>query len=179
MNPPATLATPRLRLRRPVIADAATIFAEYAQDAQVTRYLMWRPHASLETTRLFIERCLTSWARGTAFPWVITRADDGQLLGMIEARPDGHRVDLGYVLARPYWGRGLTSEAARAVVSWAIGEADVFRVWAVCDVDNRASARVLEKAGLEREGVLRRWLVHPNLGAEPRDCLSYSRVKEP
>jgi len=48
---------------------------------------------------------------------------------------------------------------------------------AVCDVENIASARVMEKAGLSREGVLRRWLVHPNLGPEPRDCYGYARVR--
>ena len=53
----------------------------------------------------------------------------------------------------------------------------VRRVWAVCDIDNRASARVLEKIGFEQEGVLRRWITHPNVGPEPRDALCYSRVR--
>jgi RimJ/RimL family protein N-acetyltransferase len=47
----------------------------------------------------------------------------------------------------------------------------------VCDVDNIASARVMEKAGLTLEGRLRRWLVHPNISDEPRDCLGYARVR--
>ncbi|MBV8911854.1 MAG: GNAT family N-acetyltransferase, partial [Acetobacteraceae bacterium] len=50
-------------------------------------------------------------------------------------------------------------------------------IGAVCDVENRASARVMEKAGLEREAILRRWLVHPNLGEAPRDCFSYAKVR--
>jgi ribosomal-protein-alanine N-acetyltransferase len=53
----------------------------------------------------------------------------------------------------------------------------VFRIGAVCDVDNIGSARVMEKAGLVREGVLRRWLVHPNISDEPRDCFSYARTR--
>jgi len=53
----------------------------------------------------------------------------------------------------------------------------IYRVWATCDVDNVASARLLERVGMEREGVLRRWLVHPNLSEAPRDCLCYSIVK--
>jgi ribosomal-protein-alanine N-acetyltransferase len=51
-------------------------------------------------------------------------------------------------------------------------------VWAVCDVDNLASARVLEKAGMGREGRLRRWVLHPNVSAAPRDCWCYAHVKE-
>jgi RimJ/RimL family protein N-acetyltransferase len=50
-------------------------------------------------------------------------------------------------------------------------------VWATCDVENLASARVLERVGMTREGVLRRWTVYPNLGDTPRDCLCYSIVK--
>jgi ribosomal-protein-alanine N-acetyltransferase len=139
MNPPRTLETERLRLRPPALDDAQAIFGEYAQDPQVTRYLTRRPHDSVETTRTFLRRCVQSWERETAFPWVITHKADGRLVGMIEPRIDGHRVDLGYVLARPSWGQGLATEAARVVVDWALGEPGVFRVWAVCDADNGAS----------------------------------------
>jgi hypothetical protein len=53
----------------------------------------------------------------------------------------------------------------------------IFRVWALCDVDNLASARVMEKVGMQREGILRRWILHPNLSDEPRDVYCYSVVK--
>ncbi len=51
------------------------------------------------------------------------------------------------------------------------------RVWAVCDVENMASKRVMEKAGMKYEGLLKSWLVHPNMGPEPRDCHCLSIVK--
>jgi [ribosomal protein S5]-alanine N-acetyltransferase len=53
----------------------------------------------------------------------------------------------------------------------------VFRIGAVCDVENIGSARVLEKSGFVREGLLRRWLLHPNISDEPRDCFSYACVR--
>ena len=84
---------------------------------------------------------------------------------------------MGYVLARAHWGLGFMSEAARTLVERALAEPDVHRVWAVCDVENRASARVLEKAGMEREGMLRRWAI-ANVSPVPRDCWCYARVKE-
>jgi RimJ/RimL family protein N-acetyltransferase len=86
--------------------------------------------------------------------------------------------NLGYVLGRKFWGQGYMTEAVRAVVDYALAEPEVFRVWAVCDVENAASARVLEKAGMRREGILRRWSMHPNISDEPRDSLCYARVKE-
>src|ERR1700694_979466 len=81
----------------------------------------------------------------------------------LEIRVRGGAVDLGYALSRRCWGQGLMSEALASVVRWALAQPEIFRVWATCDLDNAASARVLERVGMEREGVLRRWLVHPNL----------------
>ena len=62
-------------------------------------------------------------------------------------------------------------------MDWALTEPASYRVWAVYDAEHTASARVLEKIGMEREGVLRRWAVYPNLGPEPRNCWSYVRVE--
>jgi ribosomal-protein-alanine N-acetyltransferase len=96
---------------------------------------------------------------------------------MIDIRMETH-ANLGYVLARPFWNRGYMTEAVVAVSSWALEQEEIARVWAVCDVENIASARVLEKAGFEREGMLERWMVLPNRGTEPRDCYCYGKVKK-
>jgi RimJ/RimL family protein N-acetyltransferase len=69
------------------------------------------------------------------------------------------------------------TEAATSIVDWAIAQPQIFRVWAFCDVENAASARVLEKLGMKYEGILRRWLAHTNISADPRDCLCYAKVK--
>jgi [ribosomal protein S5]-alanine N-acetyltransferase len=177
--PPTRLETPRLFLRQPTPDDAASIYAGYARDPEVTRYVIWQPHPDLDTTRAFVQGCVEAWGQGTRFPWVITTRSPEQLIGMIELRIAGHRADLGYVLARPHWGRGLATEAVRAVVGWALDQPEIHRVWAVCDVENVASARVLEKAGMQREGILRRWLRHPGVSETPRDCLCYARIREP
>jgi ribosomal-protein-alanine N-acetyltransferase len=176
-RPPEEIRTKRLLLRRPRPADAQAIFEEYASDPQVTRYLGWEPNASVEETATFLEERTARWQTGTSFAWVLTRAGEDRPIGMIELRPQGHRAEVGYVLGRKYWNRGYMTEAVRAVVAWALAQPHVYRVWAVCDVENLASARVLEKAGMRREGVLRRWSVHPNLSPEPRDCLCYAIVR--
>ena len=68
------------------------------------------------------------------------------------------------------------TEALSEVAVWALRQPSIFRIGAVCDVDNIGSAQV-EKSGFVREGVLQRWLVHPNISDEPRDCYSYARVR--
>ncbi len=157
--------------------DAAPIFEQYAQDIEVTRYLVWRPHQAIEETHAFLRWCISAWENGSAFPWVLTRREDDHLVGMVEIRIDRYKVELGYLLARPHWGRGYMAEAVQAIIDWALKQNGIYRVWAVCDVENSASARILEKVGMQREGVLRRWSIHPNLSEEPRDCYCYAIVK--
>jgi len=177
VRPPETFETSRLRLRPPKIGDAEGIFLGYASDPKVTRYLTWRPHSDINVTREFLERCIREWERGNSFSWVIELKDNGKLIGMVELTINAHRASLGYVLARPYWSQGYAAEAAGEVVNWAIKHPHIYRVWAVCDVENVASARVLEKIGMRREGILRRFILHPNIDEEPRDCYCYSKVK--
>jgi [ribosomal protein S5]-alanine N-acetyltransferase len=69
------------------------------------------------------------------------------------------------------------TEVLSLAARWGMRQNDIWRIGAVCDVENRASARVMEKAGLAREGILRRWLVHPNISGEPRDCFSYALTR--
>ncbi len=92
---------------------------------------------------------------------------------MVGLHPDGGEAELGFALGRRFWGRGVMTVAVLAVVTWSLGPAELRRVWAACDVENAASARVLEKAGLACEGRRPRFAVHPNLGPEPRDCWLY------
>jgi ribosomal-protein-alanine N-acetyltransferase len=174
---PDRFATARLILRPIAEGDAGDIFTGYAQDPEVVRFLSWRPHRDLSDTEAYIARCLATPPENARTYVLIGRAD-ARLLGAFGLRrPESYRLDCGYVLARPHWGHGLMSEALTAVADWAVRQEAIWRLGAVCDVDNRASARVMEKAGLRREGILRRWIVNPNIGPEPRDCFSYARVR--
>ena len=177
INPPETFQTKRLRLRKPALKDAEVIFSAYAQDAEVTKYLTWHPNRSVEETRDFVRSCLAGWNEGKSFHWVLLRKVPEELLGMVSARVDGHKWELGYVLARAHWSRGYMTEAVKALIGWALNQPSISRVWSVCDIENLASARVMEKAGMRKEGILRRWSVHPNVSREPRDSYCYSVTK--
>ena len=177
MNPPESLPTPRLLLRKPRLTDAEAIFDEYARDPEATRYLLFRPHKDVGQTDEFLRARMANWAGGEELMWGITVKPDDRLVGMIACRFTGHRVDIGYVIARRLWGSGYMSEAVKAVADWVLAQEGIHRIWAVCDTSNRASARVMEKAGMKRERILKRWLEHPNISDEPRDCFVYSRVR--
>lgn len=171
---PDLIETLRLRLRAPELSDAVEMFASYTQDADVARYMVWHPHASLDETRDFAAACVAQWSAGPARSYVITLAASGQFVGMLEARPRSHVVNIGYLLARNHWGQGLMVEAIQAFAAIALQLPGIFRVEATCDVENRPSARALEKSGFLLEGRLARYTVHPNISAEPRDCLIYA-----
>jgi ribosomal-protein-alanine N-acetyltransferase len=172
--PPDEIFTARLLLRKPRVTDAALMFTAYAQDPAVTRYLTWRPHANIAETRSVIDRFLTAWERQEGFCWFLFTNDTGEMIGSIAARPENEGFNLGFLLAHAYWGHGYMPEAIAAVVEWAFTEPWVSRVSAACDMENRASARALEKAGFVPERILHEFSVHPNISSAPRDCFEYA-----
>jgi len=171
---PETFDTERLHVRRLRRGDAPTVFRAWAQDPEVSRYLVWEPHTSIDESVAHAERCEAGWEAGSDYTWIIEDRATEKALGSIAAHVAGHRVGLGYLLVRSVWGRGLMTEAVTALRDVLEDRPEVHRVWAVCDVENVGSARVLEKAGFELEGTLRRWMLHPNVSADPRDALCYS-----
>lgn len=172
------IETERLLLRPPTIDDAVSIFARYGQDPVVSRYMSWKPHRSLSDTHEFLEKLLTGIEKNTALGYLIFAEQTQQLLGSVGGELTGHRLGFGYCLARDAWGKGFATEAANAFVRAAWGIPSLIRVAAMCDVENTASARVLEKIGLTREGILRKYLVLPNLGDSPRDVYMYAAVRD-
>ncbi len=174
---PDTFRTTRLLLRPVAVGDAEAIFDTYAQDEEVARYVIWRPHRNREETQAYIERCVATPST-VERTYMLVGNDDHAVRGAFALRRRApHRLDCGYVLARRWWGQGLMTEALSEVTVWALRQPSIFRIGAVCDVDNIGSARVLEKSGFVQEGVLQRWLVHPNISDEPRNCYSYVRVR--
>jgi len=177
MNPPEQIETKRLILRKPKPEDSQFAFEGWTQDTEVTRFLTWRPHQHLEQTKEFIRRCIIDWDRNWRFPYIITIKEINEVIGMIDPRIEDHKMGIGYGLARSHWGKGYMTEATRAVIDWALQQKEIYRVFATTDVENIGSQRVLEKAGMIPEGILRRYMIHPNISDEPRDCYMYAVVK--
>ncbi|MEK7316194.1 MAG: GNAT family N-acetyltransferase [Candidatus Eisenbacteria bacterium] len=174
---PDRIETARLVLREPRNADAGVLFAAYTQDPAVARYTTWRPHGSMAQTEAFIHNCVDAWSGCARSPYVLTLRPHDEAVGMLEARFQGHVVDIGYVMRRSLWGQGLMSEAIHAMAEAIFEVPRFFRIQATCDVANTASSRALERAGFVREGELDRHTVHPNISDEPRRCYMYARCR--
>ncbi len=167
------LRTHRLVLRRPEKDDAARIFRTFGSDPEVTRFLTWRPHRSIADAEAAIAQRIHRLNDGSEYSWIVQRADHREPIGIVSAWFAGGCAELGFVLARAFWGLGLMTEAVLAVTEWVLTSEDVTRVWATCDLENLASARVLEKTGLIKRGVFEREIVRPNLSPIPRPSLLF------
>jgi len=176
VRPPEVMDLRRLRLRRPRLSDAPAIF-EYANDPEVTRYADWPRSTSIVAVEERLRNRDDEWHSGAEFNWIMTVPPDDRAIGGIACTISGHAAEFGYLVARRLWRNGYATEAACAIVEWIFSLPSIWRLSATCDVENLASTRVLEKAGLTREAILRRAIVRPNLSREPRDAFLYSRVR--
>jgi RimJ/RimL family protein N-acetyltransferase len=177
VSAPERVETERLVLRRPVLADASAIFARYASDPEVTRFLAWPRHITIDDTHIFLKFSDAEWQRWAVGPYLIESRDTGTLLGSTGLDFEtSHRAATGYVLARDAWGHGYATEALHTMVTVA-ADVGVCRVYALCHSEHTASSRVLQKCGFTCEATLRRYAEFPNLRpGEPSDVLCYARI---
>jgi RimJ/RimL family protein N-acetyltransferase len=164
MPPDSSLAIlPRVRLRRMEAADVPALFAIYSH-VEATRYLARPRMTELAHAEEMLSRIEAGYADGTSLQLAIERLADDAFLGVcllfnVVAR--GARAEIGYILGREHWGQGYMAEALPALVAHAFGALDLNRLEADIDPRNTASARVLERLGFRREGLLReRWIVN-------------------
>lgn len=178
--------TDRIVFRPPSVTDADAIFAGWTSRPEATRYLEWATHTDVDQTRAFLAECVGDWQRRPQkrYAWVIARADDPDEapVGMIELNLEGRTASVGYIIAPDHQGQGLATEALSHLVAAALDQPAIRRVYATADVDNAASARVMEKAGMRREGQIGAYASRPNLGGDPaasapRDALLYAAVR--
>ena len=174
---PERLLTERLVLRRPVAGDAAAVFARYAADPEVTRFLSWATHRSIDDTKAFVAFSDDEWQRHGVGPYLAFSRETGTLVGGTGlARETPYRASTGYVLARDAWGQGLALEALHAMVELA-PSLGFRRLYAVCHPDHTRSSRVLIKGGFVLECTLQCYAEFPNLRpGEPWDVLCYLRL---
>ena len=152
------LETDRLLLRRFDPLDAASMYQNWASDPQVTKYLTWSTHESPEVSQGFVNWCVGQYALPNFYKWAVVWKETGAVIGNISAvkcEEAIEEMELGWVLGRAWWGRGIMTEAARAVIAFFLDRVEAHRVCAGHDTENVRSGRVMQKAGMQYEGVRR------------------------
>ncbi|CAN6286840.1 unnamed protein product [Urochloa humidicola] len=158
-KPAMPKAPVEVTLRKFELSDVDAMMA-WASDPLVAAACRWDPYESTEPLLGFLRDVVLP------HPWfrAICLAGDGEdprrPVGAVSVSPTGDpcRAELGYVLARAHWGKGVATAAVKRTVAAVFGEVEgLERVEALVDVANPASQRVLEKAGFTREAVLRKY----------------------
>ncbi len=172
------LRTRRLLLREFDRSDFGAVH-EYASDPEVVRYTIFGPNTP-EETLAFIERSVEERRHDPrrAFHMAVTRRDTGSLLGSCSVslhEPEDRVAELGYVLRRDAWGQGFATEAAARMVRFGFERLGLHRIFARCDTCNTASARVMQKLHMRREGHLRQALLRKG---QWRDSYLYAILEE-
>ena len=172
--------TQRLLIREFAPGDEADVH-EYASDPEVVRFMPWGPNTMAQTREFHAKKLLPHPDPRVEYELAIVLKSQRKLIGGVGMRiknPAQREADIGYVLGRRYWNQGIITEAARAILEFGFSELGVHRIYATCDAQNLASARVMRKLGMQYEGRMRqnafekgRWrdtLLHAILETDPR-----------
>lgn len=152
------LETERLVLRPFIKEDAEYVYKNWASDDEVTKFLTWSTHKSVDDSKGYIDFCLNGYQDVSSYQWGIELKDSGEVIGNISVVHMNNEIEsaeLGWVLGKAWWGCGIMPEAAREIIRFLFEEVGVNRICAEHDTNNQKSGRVMQKIGMRHEGTLR------------------------
>jgi [ribosomal protein S5]-alanine N-acetyltransferase len=175
-TPFPVLSTPRLILRALHPADLDDLYT-YASDPEIDHFTPWMHYTSLNEAKENLQEFLAEYDHYGMGAWGIEHRADHRLIGITNfsrPHPINRRVEMGYTIARAYWRQGYATEAVQALIQFGFEKMNLVRIEAVVLPEHLASARVLQKAGMQFEGVLRSYQVWRG---QPRDLHMYAVVR--
>ena len=150
-----TLETERLLLRRMLVSDCYDMY-EYARRPDVTKYLTWSPHSSVDYTKEYLAHLSHHYQLGDFYDWAVILKAENKMIGtcgFTRFHFPHDAAEVGYVINPEYRGRGIAPEALRAVLAFGFETVGLHRIEAKFVADNEASRRVMEKVGMHFEGI--------------------------
>lgn len=136
-----TLETERLILRKVTLEDVEDLHY-YGSNEEVSKYVTWQTHQTLEDTREYVEHILKQYRDKNLAPWGIEYKENGKFIGttdFVSWQLKHNIAEVGYALSQDYWGKGIVTEAAHEVIKFGFKNMDLVRVQAKCSVENRGS----------------------------------------
>ena len=174
------LTTNRLLLRKFVLNDTHQIFNNWGNDELTSRYLSWRTHSNEKETKKILEIWLNDYNKPDTYNWAVELKETGEIIGsiMVGRKQDKFQTcKIGYNYGSKYWGKGYATEALKEVCRYLLEEVGYRLVEAQYVSGNPASGKVMEKAGMKKDGILRQRRIDKITG-EVYDLICYSIVKE-
>lgn len=152
------IETERMILRPFTMDDGEAMFRNWASDPEVTKFLTWPAHGSIEISNMVLSDWVSHYGEDDYYQWAIVVKELGQPIGSISVVSKNDRAELvhiGYCIGKNWWHQGYTSEALKAVMDFFFDEVGVNRVETRHDPNNPNSGRVMVKCGMKFEGTLR------------------------
>lgn len=169
--------TDRLLLRKVTRQDLDDVF-EFSSDPKVAQRMTWEKNDSKEETLSnFLQPTVDGYKDGQSGVWAIVYKESEKVVGtcsLVDWSNEHQKAEIGYVLNREFWGAGIATEALKEVLSYGFGALQLNRIEGGCDVDNIGSEKVMLKAGMTFEGVLRK---NERIKGEFRDTKIFSILK--
>ncbi len=172
------IETERLILRRFKPSDAQHMYKNWATDSEVCKFLSWNPHKDLSETEHVVEGWINSYQNFDYYNWAIELRDIGEIIGQISIMHINEKYSscsVGYNISKSFWGKGIMTEALKAVISYLFKEIGMNRIEGRHNTLNAASGRVMQKSGMKFEGIMRQ--VKVNKYGELYDLAVYSILK--
>lgn len=154
------IETERLLLRKFKIEDATQMFNNWARYPENVKYLSWLPHKSIDETYQILDKWLNEYKNKDYYRWCITLKDTHEAIGgidVVEIMELRSTCEIGYVLSKNYWNRGIMTEALKAVLNYLFKKVNFNRIQLRHHIENIASGKVMQKCGLKYEGILRQY----------------------
>lgn len=153
------IETDRLLLRKFVISDSQALFYNWANDTEVTKYLTWPTHSSIDISEKVLKEWVKRYDDNKFYQWAIILKENGnEPIGTISVVHMNEEIDMmhiGYCIGRNWWHQGITSEAFGGIIQFLIEQVGVKRIESRHDSRNSNSGKVMLKCGLRHEGTLR------------------------
>ena len=159
LRPPNPPLADGVVLLRPWTDADVPVIAEACRDQEITRWIddIPAPYTRADA-RAYVAACRRGWKDGSLWAFAVTDAATGEVLGSCGVGWQDHPhgvAEIGYWVRAESRNRGVATRAVKLAAAWAFAEGDVLRLQLRADVGNKASQRVAENAGFQREGVLR------------------------
>ncbi len=172
------LETKRLMMRQFKVDDASEMYHNYSSNPNVTKFLSWKHHKSIEETKLLLELWVKQYSLKGYYQWAIVLKETNEIIGAISfvhIWSELNKIEVGYCLGEEYWNNGYMSEALKRIIDFCFDDLEVQEVLAKHIVDNVASGKVMKKCGMKFIGIEKEGNVNNNLETVPCACYSIKR----
>ena len=173
------LETERLILRKIETNDYIVAYKEWFNDPEQVIYTIHDVHKNEEMTKRVFDKWIQEYNDEKVFRWMIVLKENNEPIGTIDVNNTWSKyscVELGYTIAKKYWGNGYATEATMAVINYLFNECEVQTIYSECMENNIASRRVMEKCGMIQEGCLRNRCEDRN--GKRQNLLSFSITRD-